>query len=268
MSVVLKLQHYCALQIAKNIIEKIIDFEDIEEVGDDLKALVYFNLLDFKYKAEHPGGTPFIVACEEGEVEHVKLYIQYFFLNKDYRHMTLKEVINSVGKRSNGVNRTTSSWTALLTASQQGHLDIVKLLYKHGGDLNMPDSGGYTCLMSAAGNRHERVVEFLLANGADITSTTKYGLTALHYAVLNGTIDIIQQILKHPLSPIILNKHDKNGHTPMDKAHHIDNFEYRIKVIELIRSHIIRLEIEKSRQCTNHETHSSFSSTVESTNVI
>jgi hypothetical protein len=254
MSLVLKLQHYCALQTAKNIFQRIIEFEDIEEIGDDLKALVYFNLLDFKYKAEHPGGTPFIVACEEAEIEHVKLYIQYFFLNKDYRQMTLKEMINSMGKRSNGVDRTISTWTPLLTASQQGHLDIVKLLFKHGGDLNIPDSGGYTCLMSAAGNRHEHVVEFLLANGADITSTTKYGLTALHYAVLNGTINIILQILKHPLSPIILNKRDNNGHTPMDKAHHIDNFEYKIKVIELFRSHTLDHKYKLYKPCKTFST--------------
>ncbi len=238
-SLVLKLQHSCALQVAKNIFKNIIDFEDIEEIGDDLKALVYFNLLDFKYKAEHPGGTPFIVACEEAQMDHVKLYIRYFFLNKNYSHMTLKDMINSMGKRSNGVKHTASTWTPLLAASQQGHLNIVKILYNHGGDLNMPDSGGYTCLMSAAGNRHGHVVEFLLANGADITSTTKYGLTALHYAVLNGTIGIILQLLKHPLSQNIVNKCDKHGDTPIDKAHrYIENVNYRMKVIELIRNHI------------------------------
>ena len=77
----LKLQQYSARQTAKNIFNKVINFGDIEHLSDDLKATVYFNLLDLKYNIEYPGGTPFIVACETGETEHVKLYIQYFSIN-------------------------------------------------------------------------------------------------------------------------------------------------------------------------------------------
>jgi ankyrin repeat protein len=59
-------------------------------------------------------------------------------------------------------------WTALIWASQEGHLETVKLLVEAGANVNAVTIGeGITPLMQAAGGGHLAVVELLLASGAD-----------------------------------------------------------------------------------------------------
>ena len=232
------LKNYCALQIAKNIFTDIMSYEDIDVLSDDLRALIYFNLLLIKFKVEHPGGTPLIIACEEGELHHVELYVQFHYLNPDCKHLTAKEMINRVGKLSDGVKSTKSTWTALLTACENGHLDIVKYLHEHGGDLEICDGGGYSCLMAAVSNRHNKVVDYLLKQKVDITQSTKYGLTALHYAVINKCRNGIKMLLKADRIAEIINQKDSHGRTPLALA---SLSGYRDEIVELMRDQGILL---------------------------
>jgi hypothetical protein len=70
--------------------------------------------------------------------------------------------------------------TALMLASQQGHLDCVQLLVKYEADLNFLDRDNFTALDYAQQKKHKEVVDFLKENGA------VNGVDVLHYLKKEG----------------------------------------------------------------------------------
>ena len=60
--------------------------------------------------------------------------------------------------------------TALLMASQFGHVDVVQALLAKGADVNAKDSRGLTALMMASQFGHVDVVQALIAKGADVNA--------------------------------------------------------------------------------------------------
>ena len=72
---------------------------------------------------------------------------------------------------------------ALRLASREGHLEIVKLLIENGANINAKDNDGETALMGASYNGHLEVVKYLIENGADVNiKDNYYGITALDFA--------------------------------------------------------------------------------------
>ena len=72
---------------------------------------------------------------------------------------------------------------ALRLASREGHLEIVKLLIENGANINAKDNDGETALMRASYNGHLEVVKYLIENGADVNiKDNYYGITALDFA--------------------------------------------------------------------------------------
>ena len=59
--------------------------------------------------------------------------------------------------------------TAVLGASQNGHLEIVRLLLESGADKDLTKNDGATALTIASQNGHLEVVRLLLESGADGT---------------------------------------------------------------------------------------------------
>ena len=57
--------------------------------------------------------------------------------------------------------------TALFLAATLGYKEIVKILLRHGADVNAKTNKGLTALNSASNNGHKEVVNLLLENGAD-----------------------------------------------------------------------------------------------------
>lgn len=76
----------------------------------------------------------------------------------------------------------------LLSASEQGCVEIVKELLEKGADPNFQDNEGYTALMK--GLAKEEVVKLLLEKGADPNSKTNYGGTALIVASIGNRAEI------------------------------------------------------------------------------
>lgn len=88
----------------------------------------------------------------------------------------------------------------ITTASYHGHLDIVKLLIKHGADLKFTDSSASDVsnpLIVAASNNQARVIKLLLANGAIIDLPSNSGDSALILASLNGHYESAEILLKN-----------------------------------------------------------------------
>jgi ankyrin repeat protein len=67
----------------------------------------------------------------------------------------------------------------LLKASEEGHIEVVKLLLDNGADVNANDGGVYTALMWACMQDYTELVKILLDRGADINVKDVFGQTAL-----------------------------------------------------------------------------------------
>jgi len=88
-----------------------------------------------------------------------------------------------------------NGWTALHSASTNGHTETVKkLLEKGGADVNAKDRIGWTALHGASYYGRTETVKKLLEKGADVNETSKYGDTALILASRKGHPDIINSL--------------------------------------------------------------------------
>ena len=174
-------------------------------------------LLIERYKRKFPRGTlyggvptPIVCACQHGRMNDVELFVNLhhfhkYITNRDvngYRDdMTLKDMVSQVGKDSRGDEE-----TPLMIAAWNEHFQVVKYLIEQGeADPNIADS--------------------------------EFGMNALHWAACYNKKDteLIQFLLTH-LSLDSINKKDRRGFTPLDKAYVYNNSPIRQEIIRLIRS--------------------------------
>jgi len=173
-------------------------------------------LLIERYQREFPHGTryrdeiptPIVCACEHGRMDDVQLFMNLhpfhkYITNRDvngYRDdMTLKDMVNQVGRRSSG--------------------------------------GEFTPLMAAAANEHFQVVQYLIEQGeADPNIANSYGLNTLHYAACNNrtTTEVIELLLTHMTLDSINKK--SRGYTPLDYAYDNNRSPIQQEIIALLRS--------------------------------
>ncbi|KAJ5902812.1 hypothetical protein N7495_003340 [Penicillium taxi] len=89
--------------------------------------------------------------------------------------------------------------TALQTAAEGGHLEVVQALLAAKADVNASParSDGRTALRAAAGGGHLEVVQVLLAAKADVNASPAdyYGRTALQAAAGGGHLEVVQALL-------------------------------------------------------------------------
>ncbi|GMH36789.1 hypothetical protein BSKO_04662 [Bryopsis sp. KO-2023] len=87
---------------------------------------------------------------------------------------------------------------ALLKASYNGNITIVKQEIRKGIDPNIVSAGGgSTPLILAAANGHSQIVKFLLKHGADIEAKDDLGYTALLEAALWGETEVVKALVKN-----------------------------------------------------------------------
>src|SRR6516164_3623492 len=135
------------------------------------------------------GETPLMAASRTGRVDAVKLLI-------------------SGGSFVNGTDPFQAG-TALMWASSERHLDVVKALLAAGADPNLKahvstltnrknadhPSGGFTALMFAVRNGHEDVAKALIQGGADLKATNADGATATVIAIVNDRFDLAKELI-------------------------------------------------------------------------
>jgi ankyrin repeat protein len=106
--------------------------------------------------------------------------------------------------------------TPLHLATDNNHIEIVRILLDSGADPSLANDGGWTALHIAADKGHEDIVDLLLRRGVDINAETKLGETPLHWAAWNGHLTVTKLLLRHP--EIRRDKRDAAGNTPLVQA--------------------------------------------------
>eukprot|EP01102_Stenamoeba_stenopodia_P002021 TRINITY_DN1180_c0_g1_i1.p1 TRINITY_DN1180_c0_g1~~TRINITY_DN1180_c0_g1_i1.p1 ORF type:complete len:236 (-),score=40.07 TRINITY_DN1180_c0_g1_i1:132-839(-) len=98
-----------------------------------------------------------------------------------------------------------SSWhIAIHEGAKQRNIECLKLLIKHGANINVTDANGASALHKAVGtasisfdSENVEVVQFLIHNGADCSLKDRLGTSPLHLAARYGQIKIVQILMEN-----------------------------------------------------------------------
>jgi ankyrin repeat protein len=117
----------------------------------------------------------------------------------------------------------------LFKAIRDGDRTAVKVLLRHGADVNARDEDAATALMHAAADADLPMMKVLLEEGADVNATSKSGATALLWALHD--VDKVKLLLEHGaknLDEALVGGADIPGATPVLKllAEYGANLQY------------------------------------------
>ena len=101
--------------------------------------------------------------------------------------------------------------TALTSAADKGHLDIIQLLLDSDANVNARAKYGVTALMKAASKGHLEIAELLIAKKADVNAQAKGRITALMEAATMGHLDIVELLLVSNADPKAKDKHGETA---------------------------------------------------------
>ncbi|CAH1133577.1 unnamed protein product [Ceutorhynchus assimilis] len=86
--------------------------------------------------------------------------------------------------------------TALHLASQCGHYSVVQQLLQHKINPSIQDNSGWSSLHWASNNKHIKIIKLLIENNINVLAQDKQGQTAFHLAVANGDMDVLTVLFK------------------------------------------------------------------------
>lgn len=124
----------------------------------------------------------------------------------------VKELLSKDGNLLNA--RSHDRETAIIKASENGRLAIVRFLLKNGANPNDEDatSAGQTPLIHAAFNGHTEIIKLLLNAGADIEKKNHIpGEGPLITAVQEGQLEVVKLLLKMGANPNVENADGENA---------------------------------------------------------
>ncbi len=108
-------------------------------------------------------------------------------------------------------------WTALISASFQDRVDVVRVLLEYGANPNIQGKNRFdsTALIWASYNGNTNMVWLLLDHGAKPDFQNRFGYTALMEASRDGHPDVVRLLLEHGADPDL---QDEEGRTALDGA--------------------------------------------------
>src|ERR1700678_2000442 len=103
----------------------------------------------------------------------------------------------------------------LETVASGDHVSAMQLLSTKGADVNAAQADGTTAIMYASANGDLDLVRALIKAGANVKAANQFGTSALTEAAIIGSAPIIEALLKAGADP---NFKNPNGETPLMAA--------------------------------------------------
>ena len=87
--------------------------------------------------------------------------------------------------------------TPLHIATNNGQLEIVKMLLRYKANINAKDAEDFTPLHYAASRHNKEILEHLIRNGANLEAKDVKGFTPIHNALVNLKFSNVIHLMKH-----------------------------------------------------------------------
>ncbi|XP_012288064.1 E3 ubiquitin-protein ligase MIB1 [Orussus abietinus] len=113
------------------------------------------------------------------------------------------------------INGVFAGHTALQAASQNGRLEVIKILLRYKADVEIEDKDGDRAVHHAAFGDEPSVMALLARAGADLNARNKKRQTALHIAVNKGHAGVVRTLLELGCHPCL---QDSVGDTALHDA--------------------------------------------------
>jgi ankyrin repeat protein len=136
------------------------------------------------------GSCHIIVSCKERpQSESVECLLQDWVRHSKYSELVT--YLAGYNPDSGLLNRADRNGnTPLMIASQNGFVDIVELLLRHGADPNVANSKGNTCLHYCFAYGFNKISQMLIDYGADEYMVNSVGLTCYEGLTMNDLDDL------------------------------------------------------------------------------
>lgn len=219
-----------------------------EEDLDPLELARLNGLLDGKKaKSRRHAVRDLIRYAGQGRTDGV---VKVFLLNEDYNlHVDdqnkqgvtaliqasfdgrLSMVRFLIDARADPNAQTNTGGTALMSAAGRGHLDVVKALVKHKAKVDAPTMDGSTALMAACNQSQGDVVRYLVQRaGADTHLRKRNGSTALTITAEVGPLSTMQLLVEHGANP---DARTKDGSSALMFASYYGNLDIVRWLVEI-----------------------------------
>ena len=188
---------------------KLQDVRDLLKEGADINA------------KDGDGGTALMWASSEGHLDIVLELLNHHRINAFLQnHAGLTAVRIAIVKDHEEIVRCLEEHAQnqqLIRAAQDGKLPEVCNLLQDGADVNATFGFGTTALILASQNGHLDIVcELLKCDNIDVNHQGERGFTALMYAINKGHFNIVVELLKH--DEVDVNRMDDIGSTALKWA--------------------------------------------------
>lgn len=136
------------------------------------------------------GHSPLFLAVASGDLERFTMFLNHKADFQTTQTCTLKVMEDRVEKWVEGAR------TPLQLATQQGHIEIFKLLVSKGADIHEKhESKGNLLGLAASRGRYE-IVQYLLNAGMKTEAKDEHSWTALHEAAFEGNGEVVKLLIE------------------------------------------------------------------------
>lgn len=109
--------------------------------------------------------------------------------------------------------------TPLHLAAASGQMEVCKLLLELGANIDATDELGQKPIHAAAQNNYSEVVQLFLQQHPNLVmATTKDGNTCAHIAAIQGSVKVIEELMKFDRTGVISARNKLNESTPLQLA--------------------------------------------------